>query len=155
MPRIVRKKEIKKSPKEIKEVEAPRKKETYYEMVGRRKEAVANVRVHEDPNASMTVNGQSLENYFQEKEYQRVAQESLGKGASGRSFAVSVKVEGGGLHAQAEAIRQGIARALVKIDEGLRSNLKTFGFLTRDPRMRERKKFGLRRARRARQWRKR
>ena len=64
-------------------------------------------------------------------------------------------VRGGGSHAQAEAIRQGIARGLEKFDSQLRSSLKTLGFLTRDPRMRERKKFGLKRARRARQWRKR
>ena len=68
---------------------------------------------------------------------------------------MSVLVRGGGLHAQAEAIRQGLARALVKMDADLRPNLKALGFLTRDSRMRERKKFGLKRARRARQWRKR
>lgn len=127
----------------------------YYEAVGRRKTAIARVRIAEADKQSFVVNEKPLHDYFQEKEYQRVALESLEKGIPGKSFLLSVNVRGGGIHAQAEAVRQGVARAIMKFDGQLRPTLKALGFLTRDARMRERKKFGLKRARRARQWRKR
>ena len=127
----------------------------YYEAVGRRKTSIARVRLSDTKNQSFVVNEKPLDSYFQEKDYQRIALESLEKGGSGKMFELSAKVRGGGMHAQAEAIRQGSARALLKFDKTLRPQLKALGFLTRDSRMRERKKFGLKRARRARQWRKR
>jgi small subunit ribosomal protein S9 len=113
------------------------------------------VRLFEQGNRAVTVNDKSLADYFQQDEYQRIAMEALQKAGGNASFDISVRTTGGGMHAQAEAVRHGIARALVSFDGSLRSTLKAFGFLTRDPRMRERKKFGLKRARRARQWRKR
>lgn len=131
------------------------KKDPYFEAVGRRKTAVARIRLFSSSKPDFVVNQKPLTEYVQETAYQTIAMESLEKGSPGKSFVVSVLVRGGGPHAQAEAIRQGIARALVKMDPELRTNLKSLGFLTRDSRMRERKKFGLKRARRARQWRKR
>ena len=127
----------------------------FYEAVGRRKTAIARVRLFESAKQDFTVNAKPLALHVQSTEYQKTAREALEKGVAGKTFSVTAKVSGGGPHAQAEAIRQGIARALVKFDADLRTNLKTLGFLTRDSRMRERKKFGLKRARRARQWRKR
>ena len=127
----------------------------YVEAVGRRKTAIARVRLSLSAKSQFIVNEKPLEEYVQEAAYQTIAKESLEKGSPDKTFAVSALVYGGGPHAQAEAIRQGLARALVKMDAELRPNLKTLGFLTRDSRMRERKKFGLKRARRARQWRKR
>jgi len=131
------------------------KKILYFETVGRRKTAIARIRLSESSKPDFVVNAKPFERYIQDTECQAIAKEALEKGSPGKSFAVSALVRGGGPHAQAEAIRAGIARALVKMDPGLRINLKVLGFLTRDPRMRERKKFGLKRARRARQWRKR
>jgi len=113
------------------------------------------VRIWQSKTPTFSINEKTMADHLQESEYKKIASEALEKGIPGTTFAVSARVKGGGPHAQAEAIRQGIARGLVKFDEQLRSNLKTLGYLTRDPRMRERKKFGLKRARRARQWRKR
>lgn len=143
------------SPRAKREPKAEPKIEPYTEAVGRRKTAVARVRLSSSTKPQFVVNQKPLEDHVQESAYQTIAKESLEKGSPGNNFRVSVLVHGGGPHAQAEAIRQGLARALVKMDAALRPNLKTLGFLTRDSRMRERKKFGLKRARRARQWRKR
>ena len=129
--------------------------EKYYEAVGRRKTAIARVRLFESGKDVFTVNEKPLEDHVQVKDHQLIAKESLEKAAPETKFSVSVLVKGGGPHAQAEAIRHGISRALVKFNPDFRLALKAFGFFTRDPRMRERKKFGLKRARRARQWRKR
>ena len=79
----------------------------------------------------------------------------MARGTQGKAFEVSIIVRGGGMRAQAEAVRHGLARVLVEWDATMRDSMKSLKFLTRDPRMRERKKFGLKRARRARQWRKR
>lgn len=133
----------------------PQKQTAYVEAIGRRKTAIARVRLSPSAKSDFVVNQKPLEEYVQEAEYQTIARESLEKGNPGKSFAISVLVHGGGPHAQAEAIRHGLARALVKMDPELRPIVKALGFLTRDSRMRERKKFGLKRARRARQWRKR
>ena len=127
----------------------------YIEAVGRRKTAIARVRMTLAKQKEFVVNALPLGQYIQERELQMVAQDSLAKGAPDMTFSVSVLVKGGGPHAQAEAIRQGTARALVKFNPDFRLALKALGYLTRDSRMRERKKFGLKRARRARQWRKR
>jgi small subunit ribosomal protein S9 len=126
---------------------------TYIEGLGARKTASARVRITEG-KASFVVNGKSLEQYFQDLEDRKICQEPLER-VEGKAFQISVKVGGGGVRSQAEAVRHGIARALVTWNPELRPTLKTYGYLKRDPRMRERKKFGLRRARKARQWRKR
>ena len=129
-----------------------KKAEAYLEAIGRRKTAVARVRLQNNGTGGFLVNGQPLEKYFSMGEFQQTAKESLVKMGFLDKFNVSAKVKGGGLHAQAEAVRHGITRALVKFDAGSRQALKKAGFLTRDSRMRERKKFGLKRARRAPQW---
>lgn len=129
-----------------------KKVSTYLEAVGRRKTAVARVRIQTQAAGGFLVNDQPLEKYFPVRELQQTAQESLAKMGLLDKFKVSVKIKGGGLHAQAEAIRHGITRALVEFNAEYRQILKKAGFLTRDSRMRERKKFGLKRARRAPQW---
>ena len=158
MPKTAVKKapaKAKKTPVEAKKVSSVKKKQRYIEAIGRRKTAVARIRIVADPKKNFVVNEKPMDQYFQDKEQQIIVRQSLDKGAAKNHFAVSARVKGGGMHAQAEAVRQGIARALVKSDEELRGGLKALGYLTRDPRARERKKFGLKRARRARQWRKR
>ncbi len=145
--------------KETKKEGPPAQAGKYLEGVGRRKTATARVRlwlsVSKTKEQKFVVNEKSVEEYFQDPELQRVAKECLDKAGTEDSFLVKVLTRGGGLPAQAEAIRHGIARALVENNPELRSRLRALGFLTRDPRMRERKKFGLHRARRATQWRKR
>lgn len=128
----------------------------YQEGVGRRKTAVARVRIAEQEKGGLfVVNGKPVAEYFQDVECQRTAQEILEKVTLAKPLGISVYVQGGGIQAQAEAVRHGLARALVELDLTLRPQLRALKVLTRDPRMRERKKFGLKRARRARQWRKR
>lgn len=127
----------------------------YFGAVGRRKTAVARVRLWAKGRSEILVNEKPLEVYFPILELQQIALASLNKMKCLDKFKVQVKVKGGGLCAQAEAIRHGIARALVLFNADFRKRLKKAGFLTRDSRMRERKKFGLKRARRAPQWRKR
>ena len=99
-------------------------------------------------------NDKKLDDYFPTLELRQKAISPLSKMGI-EEYYVSVKTHGGGVNAQAEALRHGIARALVLMDEESRKRLRKLGFLTRDPRQRERKKFGLKRARRASQWRKR
>jgi len=133
------------------------KKGKYVEAVGRRKTAIARVRIFKADGAEagqITVNDKPLEKYFTLGNHQRTAKspfERMGLGA----LKTSIKVSGGGISAQAEAVRHGVSRALVKMDGEFRKKLKQFGFLTRDPRMVERKKYGLKKARRAPQWSKR
>lgn len=127
---------------------------SYIEGLGARKTASARVRITEGSKPSFVVNGKPLEQYFQDPEDRKICQEPLER-VEGKKFQISVNVKGGGVRSQAEAVRHGIARALVAWNPELRPLLKTYGYLKRDPRMRERKKFGLVRARRARQWRKR
>ncbi|MBI2113056.1 MAG: 30S ribosomal protein S9 [Candidatus Wildermuthbacteria bacterium] len=130
-------------------------KAAYFEGVGGRKTSRSRVRIAEDKTLAFQVNGKPLGQYFQRPEEQRICQEPLEKGVSGIAFNISAKVDGGGLTGQAEAVRHGLARALILWKPELKSQLKQLGFLKRDPRMRERKKFGLKRARRAMQWSKR
>lgn len=130
-------------------------RERYWEATGRRKTAVARARITENKNPEFVVNQKPLDSYFQDSEYRIIAKEALERAGAQTPFAASVLVRGGGMRAQAEAVRHALARALVAWDPAMRELFKTLRFLTRDPRMRERKKFGLKRARRARQWRKR
>lgn len=131
------------------------KPEKYYEAEGKRKTAYARIRLFAHGGKEFLVNNKPLQQYFPTFELQQIAQASLEKMKCLDKFRVSAKVKGGGHHAQAEAVRHGIARALVLFNPDFRKRLKVAGFLTRDPRMRERKKFGLKRARRAPQWQKR
>ncbi len=115
----------------------------YIEAVGRRKTATARVRITPASKTTVVVNERKVDEYFPTAQLQKTVRDAL----EGVTFSVSAKVMGGGVPAQAEAIRHGIARALVKDDETRRKELKAAGYLKRDPRMKERKKFGLRSAR--------
>ena len=132
-----------------------KKIEKYYQSVGRRKTSTSIVRLYENKEGGVVVNGKKMEEYFPEFSLQKKVKEPLEELNLAGKFSVSAKVLGGGVKSQAEAVRHGIARSLVLFDEKLRKQLKSTGYLTRDPRMRERKKPGLKRARRAPQWRKR
>jgi len=129
-------------------------KKQYIEGIGRRKVAVARVRLYEASKNTFEINGKKLDEYFKTEAQIATAKEALDL-AGGAKFKVSVKVQGSGLPAQAEAVRHGLARALEKFDPTLRAELKDKGYLKRDPRKKERKKFGLKKARRAPQWSKR
>lgn len=127
----------------------------YIEAVGRRKTAVARVRLTlGGSKASFTVNDKPLNEYFPLAEHQMVARESL-TATKTEGATVTVQTKGGGIHAQAEAIRLGVARALLVSDKDFRSTLKPAGYLMRDPRKVERKKPGLKKARKSPQWAKR
>jgi small subunit ribosomal protein S9 len=129
---------------------------TYVEGIGRRKTASARVRLVPAASTEVTVNGKSLTEYFGNLSHQKDVLSVLETADAGiEHYTISAKVVGGGISAQAEAIRLGIARALVKEKASRRSPLKASGFLKRDPRSVERKKFGLRKARKRPAWSKR
>lgn len=127
----------------------------YIETIGRRKTASARTRMYTKGDRKIIVNKKEYKEYFPTLDLQKTVLSSLDKMNLLDKFKIEVRVKGGGIFAQAEAIRHGIARALVEINPNFRKRLKKVGYLTRDSRMRERKKFGLKRARRAPQWRKR
>jgi len=131
------------------------KPDRYFEAIGRRKTAVARVRLFTKGDKEFIVNDQPYQKYFQTVEDQESSVASMKKMKCLDKFRITVKVQGGGHRAQAEAIRHGTARVLVDFNNNFRKRLRKAGFLTRDPRMRERKKFGLKRARKAPQWAKR
>jgi len=126
----------------------------YFEGIGRRKTAVARVRL-EKGTGKLIINGRTLNDYFQADRLRQVAEEPLKRLGNGGEVNVSVKIEGGGINAQAEAVRHGISRALVMMKPDTKLQLASLGLLTRDSRMVERKHYGLRKARRAPQWKKR
>lgn len=128
---------------------------TYVTAVGRRKTAAARVRLFEAKEATVVVNNQSVADYFRIPELVAIAKESLSAAELPAVYAATVRVVGGGKSAQAEAVRMAIARAATKINAGTRTTLKKAGFLSRDPRAKERKKPGLKKARKASQWSKR
>ena len=136
-------------------IKEKKKEARYIEAVGRRKTAVARVRLWTRGKKELLINDKPCQDYFPTFELQQIATGALNKMKSLGRFRVLVKVKGGGVHSQAEAIRHGIARALVMFNADYKKRLRKAGYLTRDPRMRERKKFGLKRARRAPQWQKR
>lgn len=108
---------------------------------GRRKTAVAQVRLVSG-SGKVTINGRPMENYFGVESYRTAVMQPLVKTDNAAKFDVRVNVKGGGPNGQAGAVRHGIARALLTVDANLRSALRADGLLTRDPRMRERKKYG-------------
>lgn len=128
----------------------------YIEAIGRRKTAAARVRLLKGGTGTFVVQDQTFDEYFKTAEQRRVARDvfTLHEPASAR-YGVSAHIKGGGLASQAEAVRHGIARALVAAEPELRKKLKKAGFLKRDPRAKERRKFGLKKARKAPQWSKR
>lgn len=131
------------------------KKGGYIETVGRRKTASARVRISEAPKNSITVNDQDVNTYFKTDNLRKIAVEALAVSKTPGKYKITVKVIGGGINGQAEAVRLGISRALIIDDVLLRGTLKKVGFLKRDPRAKERRKFGLKKARKAPQWSKR
>ncbi len=130
-------------------------KEKYFQSVGRRKESIARVRLYtkkstdtiEDEKALVVVNGKSYEEYFSDVNLRGVVESPLRKLKSLNRFKATVVVHGGGLRGQADAIKHGIARALVEFDLNFRKKLKKSGFLTRDSRIKERRKYGHKKAR--------
>ncbi len=127
----------------------------YIEGVGRRKTAIARVRITPATKSSFKVNDMPLAEYFPTPALQKTAQAALTSLETENHYDVTVHVLGGGKSAQAESMRLGMARAFVKENDTTRKTLKSKGFLKRDPRSKERKKFGLKKARKAAQWSKR
>jgi small subunit ribosomal protein S9 len=131
------------------------KTERYIETVGRRKTSTARVRITPASKSSITINEQPVEEYFPTETLRMHITEPLNTEGLEKKFVITVLVKGGGISSQSEAVRHGIARALIKHEETLRKPLKLAGFLKRDPRMKERRKFGLKKARKSPQWSKR
>ena len=126
----------------------------YFYGTGRRKQSVARVRVYSG-TGKITINDRDIDDYFGLETLKLVVRQPLAAAEIEGKFDIVVRVAGGGVSGQAGAIRHGLSRALLQYDENLRPVLKKAGFLTRDPRMKERKKYGLKAARRAPQFSKR
>ena len=127
----------------------------YFEAVGRRKTSIARVRLYPHlKDKEILVNEKEYTSYFSTKEQQdKITKPFLGLNIEHPK--ITVKVKGGGIMSQAEAVRHGVSRALLLIDPTYRKRLRALGFLTRDSRMKERRKYGLKKARKAPQWQKR
>jgi small subunit ribosomal protein S9 len=134
------------------DIKLPTGKYTY--ATGKRKSAVAKVRLYKGEGEIM-VNGKEAKDYFCLKSRMPIVREPLKLTGNNKAFGIFAKISGGGLNAQAEALRHGISRALAEMEEANKTTLKKAGFLTRDSRVKERKKFGLKRARKAPQFSKR
>ena len=126
----------------------------YFYGTGRRKKSVARVRVYPG-TGKITINDRSIDGYFGLETLKLIVRQPLALTGTTEKFDIVCRVNGGGVTGQAGAIRHGLSRALLQYDEALRPALKKAGFLTRDPRMKERKKYGLKGARRAPQFSKR
>ena len=139
------------------------KQEKYFQAVGRRKESIAIVRLFtkkstdliEGDYALIRVNDKDYRDYFTDKNLQLIVESPLRKLKSSNRFKATVKVSGGGMSGQADAIKHGLSRTLVLFDLNFRKKLKKSGFLTRDSRVKERRKYGLKKARKAPAWSKR
>ena len=130
-------------------------KRQYKYGTGRRKASVARVRVYENGTGSITINGRDIDDYFGLETLKLIVRQPLVATESTGKVDVICTVAGGGVTGQAGAIRHGISRALLEVNPEFRATLKAAGLLTRDPRMKERKKYGLKAARRAPQFSKR
>jgi small subunit ribosomal protein S9 len=144
----------KKVEKKVEKIEDANFSAKYTRAVGRRKTAVAQVRLYEKGKGLVFVNGKRIKEYFPADRY-NIALEPLKEANRLKDFDISIIVKGGGIQSQVEAIRHGMARALLSLDEGLRETFKVQNWLTRDSRKKERKKPGLRKARKRPQWSKR
>lgn len=133
----------------------PETTQTYTTAVGRRKTASARVKLTPASKTTVTVNGMPAKDYFKTDERTSVTVDAFKLDDITGEFEVVARVQGGGISAQADAVRHAISRALIKGDTGLRPPLKKAGYLKRDPRAKERKKPGLRKARKRPQWSKR
>ena len=154
MEKTTNKKESSAEKAEVETKKHPIRKEKYYEAVGRRKSAIARVRLFTKIKETI-VNEKPLESYFTVLRFQKEAVSPLEKMKIADKLGAIIKVKGGGTMAQSEAIRLGIARALIKFNPIFKKRLRRIGLLTRDARAVERKKYGLKKARRAPQWKKR
>jgi len=132
-------------------------KQRYIEAVGRRKTSIARVRGVPATKNSFEINdGKTIDEYFSNEKQRMIASEAITKVTGITThFAITVKIIGGGINSQAEAMRHGIARMVIKQNPELRKEVKKLGFLERDQRAKERRKFGLKKARKAAQWSKR
>ena len=130
-------------------------KKAYMYGTGRRKSSVARVHLFPNGTGSITVNGRSLDDYFGLETLKLIVRQPFAATDTMGKFDVEATVTGGGVTGQAGAIRHGISRALLQVEDSYRAPLKAAGLLTRDPRMKERKKYGLKAARRAPQFSKR
>ena len=130
-------------------------KKPYLYGTGRRKSSVARVHLFPGGTGTVTINGRDMDDYFGLETLKLIVRQPFNTTDTAGKFDIVAKVVGGGVTGQAGAIRHGIARALLLVDETYRPALKAAGFLTRDPRMKERKKYGLKAARRAPQFSKR
>ena len=130
-------------------------KKKYFYGTGRRKSSVARVRVYENGTGVITINGRDIDDYFGLETLKLIVRQPMVTTNTLGKMDVVVSVTGGGVSGQAGAIRHGVARALLAANAEFRPALKAAGFLTRDPRMKERKKYGLKAARRAPQFSKR
>lgn len=132
--------------------------EKYFEGIGRRKTSTARVRVFESSKSSFVVNDMPAKEYFKTDEERTIVSapiDVVSEKNKTTKFHIEVKVKGGGTHSQAEAVRHGLSRAFLLVDKEMRDELKDLGFLKRDGRAKERRKFGLKKARKAPQWSKR
>jgi small subunit ribosomal protein S9 len=127
----------------------------YTVAIGRRKTSTAQVRLMPADKTAVVINDRPVNDYFPTSELLKTALAALHTAENVAEYSVTVKVVGGGIHSQAEAVRHGISRALVKISEDFKTDLKKAGFLKRDARAKERRKFGLKKARKSSQWSKR
>jgi len=130
-------------------------KQKYYEAVGRRKTSTARVRIMPDKKSDFIMNEKPITETVVLEELRKKIIDPLIKTNQEKEFSVSVIAKGGGISSQADAVRHGLSRALVKFNEEFRDVLKKAGYLKRDPRAKERRKFGLKKARKAAQWSKR
>jgi small subunit ribosomal protein S9 len=130
-------------------------KTKYFEAIGRRKTARARARITPAAKESFELNGLTLEQYFATEELRGIATDAFTKTKMAQKFKVTALLSGGGIHGQAESLRHAISRALLDYDIELRKKLKKLTFLKRDPRAKERRKFGLKKARKSPQWSKR
>ena len=129
--------------------------ERYFEAVGRRKTSVARVRITPSTKQSFSINDKDIDTYFPTKELAATIVEAFTVSKTAHKYKVTAKLSGGGISGQAVALRHAISRALVVQDRETRGPLKKAGFMKRDPRAKERRKFGLKKARKAPQWSKR
>ena len=127
----------------------------YYHSTGKRKRSVAVARLYENGNGNITINGKTVVEFVNSKDLVEVITAPLRLIGSLKAYDISVVVAGGGFRGQVDAVKHAISRALTEADAHVRTSLKKGGFLTRDSRIKERKKFGLKRARKSPQWSKR
>ena len=130
-------------------------KKQYTEKIGRRKTSTCRVRVTPATKASFTVNGKDVKDYFKTATLMKVVNDAMVLIKPDSKYEITVVVSGGGIHSQAEAVRHGISRFFSELSQDSKDKLKKEGFLKRDPRSKERRKFGLKKARKAPQWSKR